>query len=181
MSVATEVLQENEKFLRKTEQAGCALAKVSKRPAKKVAVVTCMDARLIDMLEPALGLARGDANIIKVAGNVMTDGFSDVVRSIMVSVYELGAETVLIVGHEDCGMERTTAEDLAVKMEARGVAPSAIKEVFDDMKSWAESFKCSGDNVKQAVLALKENPLLPADLKVAGFVINPDTGKLTEV
>lgn len=78
-------------------------------------------------------------------------------------------------------MERTTAEDLAVKMEARGVAPSAIKEVFDDMKSWADSFKCSGDNVKQAVLALKENPLLPADLKVAGFVINPDTGKLTEV
>ncbi len=181
MSVATEFLQENEKFLREMEQANSALVKVSKRPAKKVVVVTCMDARLIDMLEPALGLKRGDAHIIKVAGNVMTAGFSDVVRSIMVSVYELGTEKVLIVGHEDCGMKQTTAEDLAVKMEARGIAPAAIKAVFEDMKVWADSFTCSTDNVKQAVVSLRENPLLPADLQVAGFVINPDTGKLTEV
>lgn len=181
MSVATEVLQANEKFLRTRQQAGCDVGKVSKRPAQKVAVVTCMDARLIDLLEPALGLARGDANIIKVAGNVIGDTFSDVVRSLIVSVYELGAEKVFVVGHEDCGMERTTAEDLAVKMEARGIAPSVIHATFNDMKVWADSFTCAADNVKQAVAALKENPLLPADLPIIGFVINPDTGKLTEI
>ena len=75
----------------------------SKLPQKQVAIITCMDTRLVNFLEPALGLARGDAKVIKTAGNSVTGVFDGTIRSLMVCIYELGVKEILVIGHHECG------------------------------------------------------------------------------
>lgn len=76
----------------------------SKFPNKKLAVVTCMDTRLIELLPAALGIKNGDAKIIKNADGVITHPFGSVVRSLLIAVYELGVTEILVIGHTDCGV-----------------------------------------------------------------------------
>ncbi|MGZ7134467.1 MAG: carbonic anhydrase, partial [Methanobacterium sp.] len=92
-----EVLKANEDFVREFEPK-----KMSHMPQKKLAIVTCMDTRLTGFLEPAMGIERGDAKIIKNAGNTVVD--RDVIRSVAASIFALGAEEVMVVGHYECGM-----------------------------------------------------------------------------
>ncbi|MBR1973092.1 MAG: hypothetical protein IKA33_00215, partial [Candidatus Methanomethylophilaceae archaeon] len=73
----------------------------SKYPDRKIAVVTCMDTRLVELVPAALGFKNGDIKMIKNAGGVVTEPFGSAVRSILVGIYELGIEDVLIIGHSD--------------------------------------------------------------------------------
>lgn len=180
MSIVEELLSANEKYLAAppvdyTQEDHHA----SKLPKKKLAIVTCMDTRLINFLEPAIGLGRGDAKMIKVVGNVVTGAFDSVIKSVMVAIYELGVEHVAVIGHEECGMTKTTSESLTKAMLERGISPDAIKMIEKELIDWADAFKEPKQNVRDAVEAIRNNPLIPKDVGVYGFLFHPRTGKLT--
>ena len=179
MSVLDDMLQTNEKF--------CANPPVdytdedhheSKLPKKHLAIVTCMDTRLVNFLEPALGLTRGDVKIIKQAGNVLTGVFDATVRSLLVCIYELGVNEIAVIGHHECGMAKTTSQSLTKAMVERGVSPDAIKMVEKELVEWADSFQRPEENVKEVVKQLRENPLIPKDVKVHGLMFHPRSGKV---
>lgn len=149
-----------------------------KLPRRQIAIVTCMDTRLVSFLEPALGVTRGEAKIIKTAGNSITDPFDNIVRSLLVCVYELGVEEIFIIGHEECGMAHTTSKSLIEKMLVRGVRAEAIHMVQRKLELWADEFHHPEENVAKSVDALRANPLFPADVKIHGLMFHPATGAL---
>ena len=128
MTRLEEMLQANEAYCKNppVDYTG-EDAHESKLPKKKIAVFTCMDTRLVELLEPALGLKRGDAKFVKTVGNTLVGPFDGVVRSLMVATYELGIEEIFVVGHDECGMAKTTAKSLIEAMHARGVKSAKRK------------------------------------------------------
>lgn len=96
-----QIVEYNKKFV---ENKGYEPYLTSKYPNKKLAVLTCMDTRLTELLPAALGLKNGDAKIIKNAGGVITHPYGSVVRSLLVAILELGVEQVMVIGHTDCGV-----------------------------------------------------------------------------
>jgi len=135
-------------------------------PAKKVAVLACMDARL----DPAkaLGLEEGDAHVIRNAGGVATE---DAIRSLVISQRLLGTEEIILIHHTNCGME--TFSDDAVKnqiYDETGLRPSFALEAFAKAE----------DDVKQTAARIYANPFVP-NKAIRGFVYEVETGKLREV
>ena len=118
MALLEQILEENAKFTASLPESYLQLA-----------IYTCMDTRLVDFLEPAMGISRGEAKVIKAAGNMITGPFDEVIRSLMVAVYELGVNEIMVVGHKDCGMQHSTSASLKERMLARGIKPEAIKKV----------------------------------------------------
>ncbi len=150
----------------------------SKLPQKQVAIITCMDTRLVNFLEPALGLARGDAKVIKTAGNSVTGVFDGTIRSLMVCIYELGVKEILVIGHHECGMSKTTSQSLTKAMLSRGVPKEAIHMIAKELAEWADEFQHPEQNVIDTVEAIRLNPLIPTDVPVHGLIFHPRTGKL---
>ena len=179
MRLIEEILTANEKFCANPPKnyEGEDLHE-SKLPKKKLAIVTCMDTRLVNFLEPALGLTRGDVKIIKTAGNCITGIFDATVRSLLVCIYELGVQEIAIIGHHECGMAKTTSESLTKAMLSRGVSADAIRMIQKDLNEWADEFQHPEENVKDAVAQLKTNPLIPKDVKIHGLMFHPRSGKL---
>lgn len=98
----------------------------SKFPDKKIAIVTCMDTRLVELLPVALGLRNGDVKIIKNAGGVITNPFDSTMRSLLVAVYELGVEEIMVIGHTGCGVQGMNAREMLHLMKERGIPESNI-------------------------------------------------------
>jgi carbonic anhydrase len=136
-------------------------------PVKRVAVLACMDARLI----PAriLGLEEGDAHVIRNAGGVVTD---DAIRSLAISQNLLGTEEIMLLHHTDCGMVRFTDEEFAAKLEQEtGERPQWSAQAFTDIEQ----------NVRDSIEKLKESPFVPKKDSVRGFVYDVESGELREV
>lgn len=155
--------------------------KASKLPQKQLAILTCMDTRLVNFLEPALGIERGEAKVIKTAGNCVTGIFDGVVRSLLVCIYELGIKEILVIGHHECGMAKTTSASMTQAMLDRGVAPEAIHMIAKELKEWADEFQHPEENVEITVDQLRLNPLIPKDVPVHGLMFHPRSGKLDVV
>lgn len=182
MALLEQILEENDKFTASLPESYLHRNdKVSKYPARQLAIYTCMDTRLVDFLEPAMGISRGEAKVIKAAGNMITGPFDEVVRSLMVAVYELGVTEIMVVGHEDCGMQHSTSESLKKRMLERGIKPEAITEIESEFSRWVDAFHHPRENVEKTVAAIKNNPLLPQDIIVHGLLFCPDTGRLEVV
>ncbi len=154
---------------------------VDKYPRRKLAVLTCMDTRLVSFLEPAMGINRGDAKIIKVAGNTAYGDFDSVIGSILVAVYELHVQEIIVMGHDDCGMLKTTAESLCAKMKERGIPDRNIEAVRPKLTQWADPISDVAESVINTVKKLRNNPYIPQDITVYGAVIHLPTGKITIV
>src|SRR4051794_18435511 len=136
-------------------------------PAKKVAVLTCMDARL----DPAaiLGLEPGDAHVIRNAGGVVT---ADEIRSLAISQRLLGTEEIILVHHTDCGMLSFTDADFTRQLEEdTGVKPEWAVETFTDLDA----------DVRQSIARIGASPFIPHKDAVRGFVYEVETGRLREV
>ena len=182
MALLEQILEENAKFVAGLPESYLHRNEgVSKYPAKQLAIYTCMDTRLVDFLEPAMGISRGEAKIIKAAGNMITGPFDEVIRSLMVAVYELGVTEIMVVGHEDCGMQHSTSESLKERMLARGIKPEAITAVEGEFAKWVDAFHHPRENVAKTVEAIRNNPLLPDDVIVHGLIFCPESGKLEVV
>ncbi len=177
MSIVSEILQANEKFVPPAEILEEDHA-ASKLPKKHIAVVTCMDTRLVGYLEPAMGIERGDAKFIKTAGNCVTGPFDGVIRSLLVCIFELGVKEIIVVGHYECGMAKTTTESLKKSMLERGISPDAIRMIEHEMKVWADGFHRPEENVIDTVAAIRSNPLIPNDVPIHGMMFHPREGTL---
>ena len=136
-------------------------------PAKKVAVIACMDARV--NVYGALGLSEGDAHVIRNAGGVVTE---DEIRSLAISQRLLGTEEIILIHHTDCGMLTFRDDDFRAAIEKdTGIRPPWASEAFADLE---------GD-VRQSIARIHASPFIPNKASVRGFVYEVETGKLREV
>jgi carbonic anhydrase len=162
MSATDELLANNESYAASFDKGDLPLP-----PAKKVAVVACMDARL--NVHALLGLEVGDAHIIRNAGGVVTD---DEIRSLAISQRLLGTEEIVLIHHTDCGMLTFTDDAFKADIEAdTGIRPSWAAEAFPDPDA----------DVKQSIARIQASPFVPRKDSVRGFVYDVHTGKLREV
>lgn len=174
-----EILEYNQTFV---EKEGYKPYITSKYPDKKLAILTCMDARLTALLPAALGIKNGDAKIIKNAGGVTTHPYGSVVRSLLVAILELGVEEIMVIGHTDCGVQGMDAEEMLEKLTSRGIPKEHIDIVRRsgiDLNKWLGGFSFSEESVRETVATLKEHTLMPKDVLIQGFVMDSVTGALT--
>jgi carbonic anhydrase len=158
---ADELLANNERYVESFADHDLAL-----RPRRHLAVVACMDSRM-DIFQ-MLGLAHGDAHIIRNAGGVVTD---DVIRSLVLSQRLLGTVEIILLHHTDCGLQKVSADELRDELEAEtGVRPT-----------WAlESFKDPAQDVRQSIRRLQMNPFISHKDHIRGFVYQVEDGRLVE-
>ena len=155
-----------------------------KYPDKRLAVLSCMDTRLTELLPAALGLKNGDAKIIKNAGGLVISPFDSAMRSLIVAIYELGVEEIMVVAHSHCGACHMSFEHFRHLMTARGVADDTLDTIERcgiDLHHWLEGFKDTPTSVRRTVETIKTHPLVPRDIVVRGFIIDSETGELSEV
>lgn len=156
----------------------------SKYPDKKLAILSCMDTRLTELLPAALGLKNGDAKIIKNAGGLVISPFDSAMRSLLVAVYELGVEEIMVIAHSNCGachMNGKQMKDLMVKRGIRQDVINTIDLCGIDLDHWLEGFHDTEDSVRNTVNTIRNHPLIPQGVNLHGYIIDSVTGKLTEV
>jgi carbonic anhydrase len=163
MSVIDEVLAANEIYARTHE-----LRRLTPRPERKLAVLTCMDTRLSIR---TMGLKTGDAHIIRNAGGIVTD---DALRSLVVSHYLLGTEEFMVINHTDCGLMHSTEEDLRTRIQNR-TGTAAVAPAF------FYAFKNVDENVRHQLQKLRTHPWIPEKVAIRGFVYDVTTGLLREI
>ncbi len=155
-----------------------------KYPDKKLAVLSCMDTRLTELLPAALGLKNGDAKIIKNAGGLVISPFDSALRSLVVAIYELGVEEIMVVAHTGCGACHMSYDHFHHEMIARGVTDETLDTIRNcgiDLDQWLEGFKDTPESVRRTVATIKTHPLVPRDVTVRGFIIDSTTGALEEI
>jgi carbonic anhydrase len=180
-----EILAKNEQFLQTTQ-----LPYIGHAPRKHTAVVTCMDCRLVNMFEGALGLERGDVLELRTAGATISlpdrpHAANDLIRSLAGGVYLLGVRRVIVVGHTECGLAKVNPVALTASMQALGVDPQQLieQEGLNDINglvNWVGAFSDVHINVQEVVNVIRNSPFLPK-IPVHGLVIDINTGKLTVV
>ena len=162
MSATDDLLKNNEEYASGFDKGDLPLP-----PAKGVAVVACMDARL--HVSKILGLEEGDAHIIRNAGGVVTD---DEIRSLAISQRLLGTSEIILVHHTDCGMLTFTDDDFRRQLQQEtSVRPEWAAEAFTDLD----------EDVRQNIARIKGSPFIPKKDMVRGFVYEVETGRLREV
>jgi carbonic anhydrase len=183
--VIDEILASNGQFLRQPP-----LPIIGHAPRKHMAVVTCMDCRLVKMFEPALGLERGDVLELRTAGATISEperegGAGDLVRSLAGGIYLLGVREVAVIGHTNCGLAHANPDVLVASMQALGVDPNQLIEQeglhnIQGLVRWLGAFQDVHVNVREVVNVIRNSPYLPK-IPVHGLVINIETGKLEMV
>ncbi len=162
MSVTNDLLRNNERYAESFDKGDLPLP-----PAKQVAVVACMDARL--NVYGMLGLQEGDAHVIRNAGGVITD---DEIRSLTISQRLLGTREVILIHHTDCGMLTFTDDEVKSQIqEDVGIKPEFALEAFPDLE----------EDVRQSIRRIKASPFIPNKDNVRGFVYEVESGRLREV
>ena len=177
-----EILKYNKEFV---EQKGYERFLTDKYPNKRIAIVTCMDTRLVELLPAALGLRNGDVKIIKNAGGTITNPFDSAMRSLLVAVYELGVTEIMVIGHTHCGVQGMDSAEMQHLMLERGVPASNItlmKHCGIDLDSWLHGFDDTAAAVNETVDLIERHPLMPPEgITVRGYILDSVTGKLTQV
>ncbi len=162
MHTIDSLLNNNEAFA-----AGLAERHLDVEPQSHLAIVTCMDSRL-DVFA-ALGLGQGEAHVLRNAGGVITD---DVIRSLALSQRRLGTRQVMLIHHDDCGLQKITEDGFRMELqETTGIAPAFAIEAFKDVE----------EDVRQSIRRVRTSPFLPHRDMVRGFVYDVDTHRLREV
>ncbi len=164
MSVIDEALKANETYAR-----SFALGHLPMPPARKLAVVACMDARMT--VEQMLGLKTGDAHVIRNAGGILTE---DALRSLIISYQLLGTREFMFIHHTDCGMLTFKDEDLAASLRKATGTAAVVPSRF-------HAFTNAADDVRLQIERARAHPWIPKDVAIRGFVYDVKTGKLTEV
>jgi carbonic anhydrase len=162
MSTTDELLRNNERYANSFDKGD-----LPTPPAKQIAIVTCMDARLSPYV--MLGISEGDAHVIRNAGGVITD---DEIRSLMISQRLLGTREVMLIHHTDCGMLTFSDEELREQIQQEvGIKPHFPLETFADLE----------EDVRQSIKRIEASPFIPHKDSVRGFIYEVETGHLREV
>lgn len=176
-----KMLENNKLFVENEEYKNF---NTTKYPNKKVAILTCMDTRLIELLPAALNIQNGDVKMIKNAGALISNPFGSVMRSLIVAIYELGVDQILVINHYDCGMQSLNPEKITQKMINRGVNPKDLEFINYlgvDVNHWLQGFEDPIMSISETVKIIKNHPLIPQDIAVHGFIMDPVTGRLDAV
>ena len=162
MSESDRLLENARAYAERFDKPGASMT-----PTTRVAVLACMDARLIP--SRILGLNEGEAHILRNAGGVVTD---DAIRSLSLSQNILGTEEIVLLHHTECGMLKFTDEEYAQRMEAEtGERPQWSAHAFSDLEQ----------DVRDSIARLRESPFIPKKDSIRGFVFDVKTGELREV
>ena len=162
MSQLDELVANNETYAQQFDRGELPLP-----PARKIAIIACMDARVSPYA--LLGLREGDAHVIRNAGGVVTD---DEIRSLAISQRLLGTEEIMLIHHTDCGMLTFNDDEFKHQIEEdTGIKPTWAAEAFSDLDR----------DVRQSVARIKASPFIPNKGAVRGFVYEVETGRLREV
>lgn len=162
MSTTDELLENARRYAEGFDKGELAMP-----PSKRVAVLACMDARLIPTR--VLGLNEGEAHVIRNAGGVVTD---DAIRSLAISQNLLGTEEIILLHHTDCGMLTFTDEELAQRLEREtGARPEWRAHAFADLEA----------DLREGIAKLETSPFIPRTDSVRGFIYEVETGALREV
>jgi len=162
MSTTDELLRNNERYAECFEKGDLPMP-----PAKQIAIVTCMDARLSPYV--MLGLSEGDAHVIRNAGGVITD---DEIRSLVISQRLLGTREVMLIHHTNCGMLTFSEEEVKGQIQEEvGIKPPFALESFTDLE----------ENVRQSIRRIEASPFIPHKDSVRGFIYEVETGRLREI
>lgn len=181
MTVLNEILEFNQQFV---DSGSYADFFTDKYPERGLAILSCMDTRMIELLPKALGLKNGDAKLIKNAGAMVTHPWGSVMRSLLVAVFELRVTEIMVIAHHDCGMRGLNADNFLKKTAEFGIPSERIEMLRDagiDLDKWLSSFDNVEDSVRNTVSIIRRHPLMPANIAVHGLVIHPTTGKLNLV
>lgn len=163
MDTIDSLLENNKEFA----AAAAGQQHLDVEPQRHLAIVTCMDSRL-DVFA-ALRLGHGEAHVLRNAGGIITD---DVIRSLALSQRRLGTREVMLIHHDDCGMQKITEDGFRMELqETTGIAPSFAIESFTDVE----------EDVRQSIRRVRASPFLPHRDVVRGFVYDVDTHRLREV
>lgn len=176
-----ELLKYNREFVEKKQYEQYVSDKF---PNKKIAILTCMDTRLTELLPAALGLKNGDVKMIKNAGAIISSPFGSVMRSLIIAVYELGVDEILVIGHYDCGMQNLDSKAILEKMKKRNISEESInmiKYFGIDFDIWLKGFENIEKSVKATVELIMKHPLIPKDVNVSGLIMDPSTGKVERI
>ncbi len=162
MAQIDELLRKNELYAR--EFNGGSLSSI---PRRKVAIISCMDARLD--LSKILGLENGDAHIIRNAGGIITE---DVIRSLLISQRLLKTEEIMVIHHTDCGMLKFNENDLKDRIQQEtGIRPQFELGAISNLE----------DDVRKSIFKIVSNPFIPRKDRVRGFIYDVKTGRIKEV
>ncbi|WP_274571889.1 carbonic anhydrase [Neisseria leonii] len=181
MGVLNEILDYNDKFVAEGRYERFF---TNKYPERGLAILSCMDARMVELLPSALGLKNGDAKLIKNAGALVSHPWGSVMRSLLVAVFELKVTEIMVVAHYDCGMRGLNAGSFLAHADAFGIPEDRITTLRNagiDLDGWLTGFDDVEDSVRHTVSLIRRHPLMPDNVAVHGLVIHPATGKLTLV
>lgn len=176
-----KILEYNKEFVKGEKYKPYA---TSKFPERKLAIVTCMDTRLTELLPAALGIKNGDAKIIKDAGGIIIHPFGSVVRSLLIAIYELGVEDIMVIGHTDCGVQHMDVPQMLEEMHEEGIPEETIEQLRYcgiDLDAWLGGFDDVETAVAESIELLQHHPLIPKRISIYGYVMNTETGELKEV
>lgn len=176
-----EILEHNRRFV---ESKGYEKFLTDKYPDKKIAIVACMDTRLVELLPAALGIKNGDVKIIKNAGATITNPFDSVMRSLLIAVYELGVNEIMIIGHTGCGVQGMDSEHMLHLMRQRGISDEHIclmEHCGINLREWLHGFDDTDKAIAQTVDLVSKHPLMPEGINVAGYIMDSETGLLTPI
>ena len=179
MSELSEILAYNQNFVESGEYEKYF---TDKYPGRELAILSCMDARIIELLPNALGLKNGDAKLIKNAGAVVTHPWGSVMRSLLVAVFELKVKEIMVIAHHDCGMKGLNAAGFLEKVHESDIPDDRIETLRNagiNLDNWLTGFDNVEDSVRHTVKVIRNHPLMPADVTIRGYVINTETGELT--
>lgn len=155
-----------------------------KYPRKRLAILTCMDTRLVELLPAALGIHNGDVKLIKNAGGVILDPFDSTIRSLLIAILEFGVEEIMVIGHTDCGAAVISSKIIITHLLNRGIAWNTIQKLKEDgvdFDSWFQGLENTERSVQKSVSLLKTHPLMPSNVIIQGFVMDITCGKLAAV
>lgn len=178
MTLLNEILTFNKQFVADKQYEQFITTKF---PDKKIVILTCMDARLFELLPKAMNFKNGDVKIVKSAGAIINHPFGGIMRSLLVAVYELHAEEIYIIGHYDCGMSSIKPQEMLQKIIDRGISHDTINMLNYsgvDLNDWLRGFDDVHETVRHSVDMVRNHPLMVKDVPVHGLVIDPATGRL---
>ncbi|WP_341277907.1 carbonic anhydrase [Paenibacillus sp. FSL H8-0537] len=178
MNNVNQIMNDNKAFVERKDYVQYI---TSRFPDRKMVIVTCMDTRLTEMLPKAMNLRNGDAKIIKNAGGIVTQPFGNIMRSVLIAIYELQADEVFVVGHHGCGMTGLNPEVIVQHMTERGVPEQTVETLRHsglNFMRWLTGFDNVKESVEKSVGIIRNHPLLPPNVPVHGMTIEPETGQL---
>lgn len=182
MKIIEELLEHNRDFV---ESKGYERFATDKYPDKKIAIVSCMDTRLVELIPAALGLRNGDVKIIKNAGATITNPFDSTMRSLLIAVYELGVNEIMVIGHTGCGVQGMDATEMLHLMKERGVSQehiSLMEHCGINLREWLHGFEDTDEAIRETIDLISYHPLMPPDgVNVQGFVMETATGALRRI